>query len=99
MKRRSIHVLTFLLLAALSFGQAKKLEPMRGINRSQPQPPEPPQPPGPASTPDLRASDADRDRVIDVLRAATTDGRLTADEFKEIANRVLQKAGSSPALA
>jgi hypothetical protein len=33
--------------------------------------------------PDLRASDADRDRVIDVLRAATADGRLTADEFSE----------------
>lgn len=33
--------------------------------------------------PDLRASDADRDRVIDVLRAATSDGRLTADEFNE----------------
>jgi hypothetical protein len=31
----------------------------------------------------VRASDADRDRVIDVLRAATADGRLTADEFSE----------------
>jgi hypothetical protein len=31
----------------------------------------------------VRASDADRDRVIDVLRAATADGRLTADEFGE----------------
>jgi len=40
-------------------------------------------PPEPASSPDLRASDADRDRVIDVLRAATADGRLTADEFSE----------------
>ena len=39
--------------------------------------------PEPASSPDLRASDADRDRVIDVLRAATADGRLTADEFSE----------------
>ena len=37
----------------------------------------------PANSPDLRASDADRDRVIDVLRAATADGRLTADEFNE----------------
>jgi hypothetical protein len=44
---------------------------------------EPPEPPEPASSPDLRASDADRDRVIDVLRAATADGRLTADEFSE----------------
>ena len=40
-------------------------------------------PPEPGSSPDLRASDADRDRVIDVLRAATADGRLTADEFSE----------------
>jgi Domain of unknown function (DUF1707) len=37
----------------------------------------------PANSPDLRASDADRDRVIDVLRAATADGRLTAAEFDE----------------
>jgi hypothetical protein len=41
------------------------------------------EPSDPGSPPDLRASDADRDRVIDVLRAATTDGRLTADEFSE----------------
>ena len=41
------------------------------------------EPAEPASSPDLRASDADRDRVIDVLRAATADGRLTADEFDE----------------
>jgi hypothetical protein len=40
-------------------------------------------PPEPGTPPDLRASDADRDRVIDVLRAATADGRLTADEFNE----------------
>jgi hypothetical protein len=31
----------------------------------------------------MRASDADRDRTIDVLRAAAGDGRLTADEFDE----------------
>jgi hypothetical protein len=43
---------------------------------------EPPELPARRS-PDLRASDADRDRVIDVLRAATADGRLTADEFSE----------------
>jgi len=41
------------------------------------------EPPEPVSSPDLRASDADRDRVIDVLRAATADGRLTADEFNQ----------------
>jgi hypothetical protein len=32
---------------------------------------------------EMRASDADRDRTIDVLRAAAGDGRLTADEFDE----------------
>ena len=41
------------------------------------------EPPEPFPAPDVRASDADRDRVIDVLRAATADGRLTADEFGE----------------
>ena len=41
------------------------------------------EPPEPVPAPDMRASDADRDRVIDVLRAATADGRLTADEFSE----------------
>jgi hypothetical protein len=37
----------------------------------------------PPSSPALRASDADRDRVIDVLRAAVTDGRLDPAEFNE----------------
>jgi Domain of unknown function (DUF1707) len=36
-----------------------------------------------ADFPELRASDADRDRVLDVLRAAVGDGRLTAEEFDE----------------
>jgi hypothetical protein len=40
-------------------------------------------PSGPGAPPDMRASDADRDRVIDVLRAAAGDGRLTAEEFGE----------------
>jgi DUF1707 SHOCT-like domain len=31
----------------------------------------------------MRASDADRDRVVDVLRVAAGEGRLTADEFDE----------------
>jgi Domain of unknown function (DUF1707) len=38
------------------------------------------EPPGP---PALRASDADRDRVIELLRAAVADGRLDAAEFDE----------------
>ncbi|MDQ1043750.1 DUF1707 domain-containing protein [Streptomyces sp. V4I2] len=34
-----------------------------------------------ASSPELRASHADRDRVVDVLRIAAGDGRLTAEEL------------------
>jgi DUF1707 SHOCT-like domain len=40
-------------------------------------------PPGPGASPGVRASDADRDRVADVLCAAAGDGRLTTDEFDE----------------
>ena len=36
-----------------------------------------------ADPPEVRASDADRDRVVDVLREAVGDGRLTAAEFDE----------------
>ena len=36
-----------------------------------------------ADFPEMRASDADRDRVLDMLREAAGDGRLTADEFDE----------------
>jgi hypothetical protein len=41
------------------------------------------EPSGPGVSPGVRASDADRDRVVDVLCAAAGDGRLTADEFDE----------------
>jgi Domain of unknown function (DUF1707) len=37
----------------------------------------------PPSSPVLRASDADRDRVIELLRAAVADGRLDPVEFDE----------------
>lgn len=37
----------------------------------------------PGMPPEMRASDADRDRVMDVLREAVGDGRLTAEEFEE----------------
>src|ERR1700759_4770738 len=37
----------------------------------------------PPSSPALRASDADRDRVIELLRAAVADGRLDAAEVDE----------------
>jgi hypothetical protein len=40
--------------------------------------------PGPAgSAPELRASHGDRDQVVEVLRIAAGDGRLTADELDE----------------
>ncbi|MGW6318897.1 DUF1707 SHOCT-like domain-containing protein [Streptomyces sp. NPDC055099] len=38
---------------------------------------------GPGSSPGLRASHADRDRVVDVLRVAAGDGLLTAEELDE----------------
>lgn len=37
----------------------------------------------PAPTPELRASHADRDRVVDVLRIAAGDGLLSAEELDE----------------
>ena len=40
-------------------------------------------PADPPSSPVLRASDADRDRVIELLRAAVADGRLDQGEFDE----------------
>ena len=40
-------------------------------------------PTDPPSSPALRASDADRDRVIELLRAAVADGRLDPVEFDE----------------
>ena len=40
-------------------------------------------PADPHSSPALRASDADRDRVIELLRAAVADGRLDPVEFDE----------------
>ncbi|GAA3820920.1 DUF1707 SHOCT-like domain-containing protein [Streptomyces chiangmaiensis] len=39
----------------------------------------PPEPP----VPDLRASDADRDRVVETLRDALAEGRLDMEEFEE----------------
>lgn len=33
--------------------------------------------------PQLRASDADRERVVEVLRRAASDGQLTVDELEE----------------
>ena len=47
------------------------------------------EPPEPGPPPEMRASDADRDRVIDVLRVAVGEGRLTSDEFEERMQAVL----------
>jgi uncharacterized membrane protein len=33
--------------------------------------------------PSLRASDADRERVVEILRQHTAEGRITAEEFEE----------------
>jgi hypothetical protein len=41
------------------------------------------EPSGPASWSEMRASDADRDRVMEILRVAAGDGRLTPDELDE----------------
>ena len=39
--------------------------------------------PGPGGTPELRASHEDRDQVVEILRVAAGDGRLTAAELDE----------------
>ena len=41
------------------------------------------EPSGPGSWSEMRASDADRDRVMEVLRVAAVEGRLTPDELEE----------------
>lgn len=46
-------------------------------------------PEDPPNPPTLRASDADRDRTIDVLRAAVADGRLFPAEFDERVEQAL----------
>ncbi|MEW2394609.1 DUF1707 domain-containing protein [Streptomyces sp. NPDC046862] len=43
----------------------------------------------PTPTVELRASDADRDRIADILREALAEGRLTADEHAERVEGVL----------
>ncbi|MFF8193909.1 DUF1707 domain-containing protein [Streptomyces bobili] len=43
----------------------------------------------PAAVSELRASDADRDRIADILREALAEGRLTAEEHAERVEGVL----------
>ncbi|MFD0001959.1 DUF1707 domain-containing protein [Streptomyces sp. NPDC127178] len=45
--------------------------------------------PAAAAATELRASDADRDRIADILRDALAEGRLTADEHAERVEGVL----------
>ena len=47
-----------------------------------------PEPSGPTGDPELRAADADRERVAEVLRDAAGDGRLTMEELDERLDRV-----------
>ncbi len=54
--------------------------------QKSPAPPDP-QPVSPA---ELRCSDADRDRITDILRDALAEGRLTADEHAERVEGVLK---------
>ena len=39
-------------------------------------------------TPEIRASDAEREYVVDVLRAHCSQGRIDLDEFSERINKV-----------
>src|SRR3954463_12192945 len=39
-------------------------------------------------TPEIRASDAEREYVVDVLRTHCSEGRIDLDEFSERINRV-----------
>ncbi len=44
------------------------------------------------TNPDVRASDADRERAVAALQRHTADGRLTLDEFGERVSRALAAA-------
>ena len=41
---------------------------------------------GSEPNPSLRASDADRERIVEILRQHTAEGRITADEFEDRMN-------------
>ena len=45
-----------------------------------------------AETPELRASDADREQTAELLRRAAGDGRLTVDELDERLDRGVRRA-------
>jgi hypothetical protein len=58
------------------------------VTINQPESPDPARVPGVAAG-SLRASDADRDQVANVLSTAYSEGRLTRDEHDERLNRVM----------
>src|SRR3954464_10011079 len=43
----------------------------------------------PMSSPELRIADADRDRTVELLRGAATEGRIDSDELEERVSRAL----------
>jgi hypothetical protein len=43
----------------------------------------------PSPSPDMRASDADRDKVLQLLATATADGRLTVEEHSDLMSSAL----------
>jgi hypothetical protein len=43
----------------------------------------------PSPSPDMRASDADRDKVLQLLATATADGRLTVEEHSDLMSKAL----------
>ena len=57
---------------------------------SEPDPARPAAPAAGMSRSEMRASDADRDRIADILRDALAEGRLTAEEHAERVEGVLQ---------
>lgn len=73
-------------LGALAGGLARRSTGTSGRDAGPrlPSPPAPPQPPG-----RLRASGADREQVIDLLKAAFVQGRLTKDELDARAGHAL----------
>ena len=71
-------------LGALAGGLARRSTGTSGRDAGPPSPPAPSPPPG-----RLRASDADREQVIDLLKAAFVQGRLTKDELDARADHAL----------
>ena len=74
-------------LGALGGRLARRSPGTSGRGADDPYAPSPPAPSQPSGR--LRATDADREQVIDVLKAAFVQGRLTKDELDARADRAL----------